>query len=108
MSIVKKESYLYFEPENLNLEFFDSILQAPVSNDLIIDLSSFETLQENDLSVLLKVNDKIHSKGFCMVVVLIVVPSFSDVESLNVVPTLIEAEDYIQMEQIQRDLGGDL
>jgi len=25
-----------------------------------------------------------------------------------VVPTLIEAEDYIQMEQIQRDLGGDL
>ncbi len=107
MSGVKKESYLFLKPENIHSESFDDVLLPSISTDLIIDLSSFETIEKNELSVLFKVNDHILSKGFCMVVVLKVLPSFSDVEFLNVVPTLIEAEDYILMEQIQRDLGGE-
>ena len=39
-----------------------------------------------------------------MVLVLKEVPFSLELRSLNIVPTVIEAEDYLQMEQIQRDL----
>ena len=57
------------------------------------------------LGILLDLNKDQTLKGYCLVVVKSDLNGFSKSDSLIVVPTLSEAEDYIQMEQIQRDLG---
>lgn len=102
----KKENHLYLKLDKNEPESFDSISQSLfVSSDVILDLLSFEVLEDSFLSFLKQINLGIEAKGFCLVIVIKETPSLSDVESLKVIPTLIEAEDYIQMEQIQRDLG---
>jgi hypothetical protein len=52
-----------------------------------------------------KISEEVNAQGFCMVYVMNTNASEIPSESFNIVPTLKEAEDYIQMEQIQRDLG---
>ena len=102
----KKENHLYLKLDKNEPESFDSISQSLfVSSDVILDLLSFEVLEDSFLSFLKQINLSIEAKGFCLVIVIKETPSLYDVESLKVIPTLIEAEDYIQMEQIQRDLG---
>ena len=105
----KKENNLYLKLHKNESESFDNISQSlVVSSDLIIDLLSYEVIKPSFLSFLKHINQEIVAKGFCMVIVSKETSFLSDVESLNIVPTLIEAEDYIQMEQIQRDLGASL
>ena len=60
------------------------------------------------MSLLKQINKGHVDKGFCMVILFKETSSIFDFEFLNIVPTLIEAEDYIQIEQIQRDLGASL
>lgn len=106
--MIKKMNHFYFKPTTDEMDSVDSIiLNSKVSSDLIIDLSSLNSKDKLRLSLLIKANEYIDSKNFCMVVVtdMDTLSSIPQQESLNIVPTLVEAEDYIQMEQIQRDLG---
>ena len=102
----KKENHLYLRLEHNEQESLVSILR-PLSfcSDVILDLLSFENLRESILSFLKQINQTIIANGFCLVIVIKESSSISKIESLNIIPTLTEAEDYIQMEQIQRDLG---
>ena len=102
----KKATHLYLKLENKVKNSFGSvILSSAYSSDILLDLSSFETTDDSLVFSLNQINQDIVSKVFCLVVVLKEAPSIPDIEPLNIVPTLIEALDYIQMEQIQRDLG---
>ena len=104
----KRATHLYLKPDNKEKKSFSSvILSSDFSSDILIDLSSLETDQSLVFS-LNQINQDIVSKGFCLVIVLKEAPSIFDIEPLNIVPTLIEAVDYIQMEQIQRDLKPSL
>jgi hypothetical protein len=104
--MIKKMNHFYFKPTTDEMESVDSIIfNSKVSSDLIIDLSSINSIEKLNLSMLLKVNEYFVSRNFCMVLVTDSLSSIPDEESLNIVPSLVEAEDYIQMEQIQRDLG---
>tara|TARA_B100001059_G_C17838363_1_gene589946 strand:- start:6211 stop:6540 length:330 start_codon:yes stop_codon:yes gene_type:complete len=105
MILEKRSTHLYLKPDNKEKNSFCSvILSSDYSSDILIDLSSLEITDESLVFSLNQINRDIVSKGFCLVIVLKVAPSVSDIEPLNIVPTLIEAVDYIQMEQIQRDL----
>lgn len=102
----KKPTYIYIKPENNEKKSFESaILSSDYHSDIIIDLSSLETIDESVLFSLNQISQYIVSKGFFLVVVLKEAPSNSEIETISIVPTLTEAVDYIQMEQIQRDLG---
>lgn len=104
-----KETHLYLKFDNNQKDAFDSdLLSFNFTSDVILDLSSLETIDKTLVSSLNQINHNIVSVGFCLVVVLKESPSITNIESLNIVPTLIEAEDYLQMEQIQRDLGTSL
>lgn len=106
MNLIKKETYLYLKVESPSQMSFNTNLSIPkLSTDVIIDFSSIVSLEELNLYSFLKINQFIISKGFCLVVVLKANISNVKLEPLNIVPSLIEAEDYINMEQIQRDLG---
>ena len=108
MTLNNKDSHLYLKFENTNSTLDTDLLPPKFSSDLILDFSSLETIDEAHLSSLNQINQDIINAGFCLVIVLKETISITSSESLNIVPTLIEAEDYLEMEQIQRDLGTSL
>ncbi|WP_299800934.1 ribonuclease Z [uncultured Maribacter sp.] len=83
--------------ENLNKEY------DKLKNDnLVLDLLSFSELTPYNIISFLEVERK-HTKSFVLVSDKV---SYDDVpEEINLVPTLQEARDVIEMEEIERDLG---
>ena len=105
MTLNNKDSHLYLKFEKTNRILDVDLLPLKFTSDLILDLSSLETMDKAHLSSLTQINQDIINAGFCLVIVLKESLPIISTESLNIVPTLIEAEDYLKMEQIQRDLG---
>ncbi|MBF4518408.1 ribonuclease Z [Flavobacterium sp. ANB] len=73
--------------------------------NIIIDLSSDSNLSESDLKLFLPLSkqQKKAKKSFVIVVSELDFNAISD--KLTVVPSLLEANDIIEMEEIERDLG---
>lgn len=73
--------------------------------NIIIDLSADNNLSESDLKLFLTLSkqQKKAKKSFVIVVSDLDFNSISD--KLVVVPSLLEAHDIIEMEEIERDLG---
>jgi len=73
--------------------------------NIIIDLLAYSDLSENDLKVFLPLvkQQKKSKKSFVIVVADLDFNAVSD--KLTVVPSLLEAHDIIEMEEIERDLG---
>lgn len=73
--------------------------------NIIIDLSADNNLSESDLKLFLTLSkqQKKAKKSFVIVVSDLDFNSISD--KLIVVPSLLEAHDIIEMEEIERDLG---
>jgi hypothetical protein len=73
--------------------------------NIIIDLSSDSNLSENDLKLFLPLS-KQHKKAKKSFVIVVSELDFNAVsDKLTVVPSLLEANDIIEMEEIERDLG---
>jgi hypothetical protein len=106
MTLKEKDNHFYCKPEKNSGEIIlKKFQQMNVNMDVVIDLSEINTLDKILADSLFSVNEMIRSKGFSLVLVLKSIPNFPNFDSLTAVPTLVEAEDYVQMEQIQRDLG---
>ncbi len=103
-----KDSHLYLKFENTDRTLDADLLPFKFSSDLILDLSSLKTMDKAHLSSLNQINQDIINAGFCLVIVSKESLPILSTDSLNIVPTLIEAEDYLKMEQIQRDLETSL
>ena len=109
MKIKDKVNYtLINSDENTFLEFFSEfkkIYTKHKKKHIIIKISDdFNTTRENIL-LFLVFADEHQKNGTSFVLVLKDVNIDDFPETINIVPTLIEAEDVIQMENIQRDLG---
>ena len=102
------DSHLYLKYEKTDRTLDIDLLPLKFSSDLILDLSSLETIHKAHFSSLNQINQDIINAGFCLVIVLKDSLPIINKESLNIVPTIVEAEDYLKMEQIQRDLGTSL
>ena len=97
----------YFLLES-NADSFDAIEQEfsyLKVNHIVIKLSDNLNISEEILSLFLDKAKALKKNGMSFVVVKkgIDVDDFS--EELNIVPTLQEAEDVLEMEAIERDLG---
>ena len=108
MTSSNKDSHLYLKFEKTDRTLDIDSLHLKFSSDLILDLSFLENVDKAHFSSLNQINRDIINAGFCLVIVLKESLPIINRESLNIVPTLIEAEDYLKMEQIQRDLGTSL
>lgn len=74
-------------------------------HNIIIDLSYHKDLTVNDVKLFLPLS-KQHKKAKKSFVIVISDIDFNAVpDSLTVVPSLLEANDIIEMEEIERDLG---
>ncbi|KFF05628.1 hypothetical protein [Flavobacterium reichenbachii] len=74
-------------------------------HNIIIDLSSDSALTEKDLKLFLPLS-KTHKKAKKSFVIVVSDLDFNAIsDKLLVVPSLLEAHDIIEMEEIERDLG---
>tara|TARA_B100001057_G_C22637039_1_gene866670 strand:+ start:46 stop:372 length:327 start_codon:yes stop_codon:yes gene_type:complete len=101
----KKDNHYYTAP--LNEEAFSRIhmSEIKIDRDLIIDLSLIQNPIPPQYDLMYKISEEVNNQDYCIVYVINTIASEILSQSLNMVPSLREAEDYVKMEQIQRDLG---
>lgn len=109
MKVTKKENYVILEDEKNDVKAFASFLNSAYSgfkkDNLVIDILKYGQLNLDELLAFLALSDKHRKakKSFVIVNDTINIDPIPD--ELTVVPTLREAEDVIQLEEIERDLG---
>jgi|TARA_B110000305_G_scaffold233510_1_gene290033 hypothetical protein len=107
--MIKKsfERHLYLHPEtsvHKDLEGFFTD-EVAIEIDVIIDVLNQTVLSEETLLLLNEIHLRIQKVGFCMVLIKNNQTDVFNYKNLVCIPTLQEAEDYIEMELIQRNLG---
>jgi len=109
MQISKKENFLLIENENNSLTDFSSKLTKGHNDikteNVVVDLRSFNNITSGELLAFMELSNlhRAENKSFVLVSAGVGIDELP--EELVVVPSLQEAEDMIQMDEIQRDLG---
>lgn len=109
MKITDKEGYKLIQKSSdsfaIFYEKFNKTDKELLNEHIIIDFSQENTVKNDEISLFLN-NAESHSQNGTSFVVVCSVANIDDFpETFNIVPTLVEAEDVIEMENIQRDLG---
>jgi hypothetical protein len=109
MKIVEKEQYKLLKDETGNVQNFSAEVEADhqkfEEDNLVIDLLQYGALELEELLSFLKLSNQHRASKKSFVIVNDAINIDRVPEELQVVPTLVEAEDIIQMEEIERDLG---
>lgn len=109
MKTEKKETYVMVKQENGSLtEFITAFTKhhENLENDnVVVDLSNSNNLKADDLLGFLEISNLYSNNNKSFVIINNSVSIDDLPEDLVVVPTEQEAEDMIQMDEIQRDLG---
>jgi len=105
MKVLKSDNYTLINVEESTFNEFKKQLINFKSHHLIIELSENVNIDDEKISLFLNISSDFKTNGMSFVVVKsgIDIDNFS--ESLNIAPTLQEAEDILEMEAIERDLG---
>ncbi len=87
------------------LENFKNGYSKIKNDNIVINLFSFDKLTKNDILEFLTVSNEHKASGKSFVLVTDKV-SYDDIpEEISLVPSIQEAKDIIEMEEIERDLG---
>ena len=78
---------------------------ALFSNHLVVEVSENLNIDDSKISLLLSIASSQNENGMSFVVIKSGIDIDDFPETLNIVPTLQEAEDVLEMEAIERDLG---
>ena len=111
MTIDKKENYTLVSPKNTTTAFIDFISEFESNHTTIANENVFVTVSDNleakeeEFFVFLRYAELHNKNGTTFVLVHKGIDIDKFPEELNIAPTLIEAEDILEMEDIQRDLG---
>ncbi|WP_440067241.1 hypothetical protein [Tenacibaculum discolor] len=109
MNIVDKTDYTLITSDEKTfssfLENFDNKYVNLTGKNLIIVISEEFNAPNKNILLFLRYAEQHQNNGTSFVVVSkdVTIDDFPD--TFNIVPTLVEAEDVIEMENIQRDLG---
>lgn len=109
MNIQKNSEYIRISATENTFESFLNDFKKKhseyIDQHVIVELSDNINISVQDILVFLSYAQEHLHNGTSFVVVYKDVDIDEIPETLNVVPTLVEAEDVIEMENIQRDLG---
>ncbi|WKD84766.1 hypothetical protein KCTC32516_00100 [Polaribacter huanghezhanensis] len=109
MKISQKDNYILISStENSFAEFIKAFKAEKLNvakNHTILELSENLNTTLNDLSLFLDIATNYSANGMSFVVVCNEIDIDEIPDEINVVPTLQEAEDVLEMEVIERDLG---
>ena len=109
MIFTKEGSLIIVSQEKISIELFFQNLEKEYdkfkNDNLVLDLLSFSELTPYNVISFLEIARKHKENGKSFVMVSNQV-SYDDVpEEINLVPSLQEARDVVEMEEIERDLG---
>ncbi len=109
MKTTRKENFLLVENDKASLTDFTSALTRHHSDfknqNLVVDISSEKDIESQSLLGFLELSNLHRAENKSFVIVNNSVGVDDLPEELVVVPTMQEAEDMIQMDEIQRELG---
>ncbi|MGB3592121.1 MAG: ribonuclease Z [Nonlabens sp.] len=109
MTSTEKENYILIEDDRNDIKgfagFLESIFSQFNNKNVVIDLSKYKTVELFDLLEYLNLSNNHRGNKKSFVIINDALPAEDNPEELLIVPTLQEAEDIIQMEEIERDLG---
>ena len=105
MKVTENDEYNLIFVEDLSLSPLESVLLKINTNHLIIELSDNIKNIEKKINFFLKTASvlKAKNKSFIIIKKEININDFPEI--LNIAPTLQEAKDILEMENIERDLG---
>jgi len=103
MKVLKKDSYTLITIEKVGLKNLD--INDFISDHVILEFSDNVNIQKSEISLFLKIATDFKTNGMSFVVVKSGIDIDDFPESLNIAPTIQEAEDILEMEAIERDLG---
>jgi hypothetical protein len=104
MHIQKKDNYTLVGVDTSFDEFKEGI-DALKSNHLVLEVSENLNIDDAIISLFLELATDFKQNGMSFVMVKPNIDIDDFPETLNIVPTLQEAEDVLEMEAIERDLG---
>ncbi|MHB0755035.1 hypothetical protein [Polaribacter sp. M15] len=109
MQIIKKNKYtLISSDENSFTDFYASFLNTLPQLEkehIIIEISNKINIKKEDFLLFLATAEQKKDSGTSFVIINAMVNVDDLPENLNIVPTLIEAEDILEMETMERELG---
>lgn len=109
MQVQKKDNYtLISSEENSFIDFYKAFLEIEKNLEkehLVLHISEDINIQKENFLLFLINTEHKKEIGTSFVIVNTKVNVDDFPESLNIVPTLTEAEDIIEMEAIERELG---
>lgn len=110
MKIEKKENYWIIEDEKSEVKGFSNYLENIGYNqfkdqNVVINLLKYKELKLDELLSFLRISDRHRGRKFSFVIVNDTIFIDDVPDELAVVPTMQEADDFIQMEELERDLG---
>lgn len=109
MKIENKEKYtLISSTEVLFSNFHDKFLEALPSlekQSIILHISDNISVTRENFSLYLSIAEQKKENGTSFVVICTTINIDDLPDNFNIVPTLIEAEDILEMESMERELG---
>lgn len=110
MKVSKHKTFQLIEDEKDDIldfaTFLEYIIPKKFSEDnVVIDLTKYKSLTLPEVLFFLKVSNTQRAKKKSFILISETLDPDSIPDELIVVPTLQEAEDIIEMEEIERDLG---
>lgn len=110
MKITEQKNYIIIEDTGTDINSFSHYIENEgypgiKGKNVIVNLSAYGELLLADLLGFLKVSDHHRKNKNSFVIVNDTIMIDEVPEELAVVPTLQEAEDFIQMEELERELG---
>lgn len=109
MILDKQENILIITQESANtvalVKKIETRYEEVKNDNIIVNLFSFGNLTKNDLVEFLQLSKKHRSAKHSFVIVTNKISTDDLPEAIMTVPTLQEAFDVIEMEEIERDLG---
>jgi len=107
--IMNKEKNIVVGPKNQSITEFYSLFQNDypklLNKNVIVDLSNVLVKKTSDVLIFFKTAQAHFKKGSSFIIIASGINIDELPEELNVAPTMIEALDIIEMEEIGRDLG---
>ncbi|MFD0975349.1 ribonuclease Z [Salinimicrobium gaetbulicola] len=109
MTVIEKDSYKILRDDKDDVKGFASYLQnshSSFKNDnVVVDILKYGSLSLEELLAFLELSNEHRNNKRSFVLVNDTINIDHVPEEILVVPTLQEAEDVIQMEDIERELG---
>lgn len=109
MKVVEKENYKILRDQKDHVKdfasFLESIHDSLKNENLVVDILKYGELELDELLAFLPLSNRHRKNKKSFVIVNDTINIDGVPTELTVVPTLLEAEDIIQMEEIERDLG---